>query len=57
MSKPASNQTRLHQAKAIARHRKQQEDMASLGIGLPTINKPNRAQRRAAQKQEKLECK
>lgn len=43
MSKPASNQTRLHAAKAIARHRKQQEQRA---IEQMVTDTPNRAQRR-----------
>ena len=43
MSKPASNQTRLHQAKSIARHRKQQEQKAIVQM---VTDKPNRAQRR-----------
>ena len=43
MSKPASNQARLHQAKAIARHRKQQEQRA---IEQMVTDTPNRAQRR-----------
>lgn len=43
MSKPASNQTKLHQAKAIARHRKKQEQRAIVGMVTDT---PNRAQRR-----------
>ena len=44
MSKPASNQTRLHAAKALARHRKQQEQRA---INNMVTDTPNRAQRRA----------
>lgn len=43
MSEPASNQTRLHAAKAIARHRKQQEQKAFVQMVTDT---PNRAQRR-----------
>lgn len=47
MTQPASRQTKLHQAKAIKRHRKQQEQRA---IAEMVVDKPNRAQRRAAEK-------
>lgn len=44
MTQPASRQTRLHAAKAINRHRKQQDERA---IAEMSTDKPNRAQRRA----------
>ena len=53
MSKAASNPTRVAQEAAIAHHRQQQQRRANLGVGVIKIDNPNRAQRRAAKKQER----
>lgn len=54
MSKAASNPTRIAQQAAIEHHRQQQQLRAMLGVGTGQIkvDNPNRAQRRAAKKQE-----
>ena len=53
MSKAASNPTRIAHEASIAHHRQQQQLRASLGLGIVKIDNPNRAQRRAAKKQER----
>ncbi len=53
MSKAASNPTRVHREAMIAKQRQQQQLKESMGIGVVKIDNPNRAQRRAAKKQER----
>jgi len=53
MSKAASNPTRVHREAMNAKQRQQQQLKENMGIGLVKIDNPNRAQRRAAKKQER----
>ena len=53
MSRESSNPTRLNREATLAKFQQRQRARDAMGIGVIKIDKPNRAQRRAAAKQER----